>query len=185
MTKPRKRGPEWTPGSELAKAIAEDGYNPRMAPAPNARARPDDEDMPTVALQWIGLVEWHTYRSAWAVVYETWEVGYDRVYKWVKARPEYLDALHAALGRRIARLERQRVKALDLPGPEGDRALRMAEWELGKVAREDYGDRSKVEQELTVKAPPEGDTPEALAEDALALLTDEQLAEVLKRRGKA
>lgn len=40
-----------------------------------------------------------------------------------------------------------------------------------------------VEQSVTVKAPPPDDTPEQIAEDALALLTEEQRAELLRKLG--
>lgn len=178
MTEKRGEQPSWTSGSGMA---PEPPYDPKPAElAPNTRAR--EEDMPAIALLWIGYVEWHTYKSAHAIVHREWGVTYDRLYHWVRARPEYLEALQAAVGLRVARIEKRRAAAALLPPDERKAEERACEWELGKVAREDYGERSKVENEVTVKPAPSDDTPEKLAEDALGLLNDDQLQAVLARR---
>jgi hypothetical protein len=174
----RNEQPAWTHGSALA---PEPAYDPKPAElAPNTRAR--EEDMPQIALLWIGYVEWHTYKSAHAIVHREWGVTYDRLYHWVRARPEYETALKAAVGLRVARLEKRLAMAKTLPPDERVAEERVCQWELGKVAREDYGDRSKVENEVTVKPALSDDTPEKLADDFIATVGEDQILAALARR---
>jgi len=116
----------------------------------NVRTRPGVSDETLAAF--VSLCERHTMRSAWARLREAGHiVSWDAIENACRKNPEWDERRKAATALRVARLESQ-LEELPMRLADGTLSERgyavehtRIAWTLGKVAREDYGDRRAVE----------------------------------------
>lgn len=131
-----------------------------------------------------------TQRAAAIPIEKRTGYTYKQMLGWCERDPEGWGRLmDAAIAAKVERMESV-LRRIATAGPDditedpGSAKVRAstAQWLLSKWDRKTYGDARTVDQQVTLKAPSD-DTPERIAEDALALLTDEQRAELIRKIG--
>jgi hypothetical protein len=97
-------------------------------------------------------------------------------------------ALEVALATRIGRIERRLYRiatneAGDIADDPGTAKVTAStgQWLLGKWDRDQYGDHKRVDQTTTIVETPKDDTPAAIVDDAVSLMSDEEKADLLRR----
>lgn len=157
-----------------------------------ATAPADTNARETALRRWVeAIAQGQTMRGA--AVPLTAEYGYtwSQLNGWCVRDPDgWGKALESAQATKVERMESvlRRIATAepgDLAEDPGSAKVRAstAQWLLSKWDRENYGDAKRVDQTVTVKEPPPDDSPEAIVEDAIALLTPEQREELRRKLG--
>lgn len=157
-----------------------------MTTEANARARE------AALTKWLeAIASGVTQRAAAVPIEREYGFTYKQMLGWVERDPEgWGRMMDAALAAKIETMEGV-LRRIASAGPdditEDPQSARVrastAQWLLSKWDRKAYGDKVTQEIEATIKKPPADDTPEAIVEDALRLLTDEQRAELIRKLG--
>jgi hypothetical protein len=161
-----------------------------QSPASNARAGATTEPRELALRKWIdAIASGVTERGAAVEITAEFGFSHGQLVGWCRYDPEgWGKALAAAHAAKVERLESD-LRAIALgevvedPSVAKVRASTL-QWLLSKWDRDSYGDQRRVEQTVALVPPPPEDTPEAIAEDALSMLTAEQRAALLRRLGE-
>lgn len=139
---------------------------------------------------WVqAIAEGDTQRAAAAPLLLSHGVTYKTLLGIAQRDPEgWGAALEVALATKIGRIERRLYgiatsQAGDIADDPGTSKVTAStgQWLLGKWDRDQYGDHKRIEQTTTVIEPPKDDSPAAIVGDAVALMSDEERAELLRR----
>lgn len=155
-------------------------------PGPETNARED------ALRRWVeAIAEGQTMRGAAVPLTKEYGFTWQQLAGWCSRDPDdWGKALEAAQATKIERMEGvlRRIATTgpgDLGEDPGSAKVRAstAQWLLSKWDRKVYGDAKQVEQKIEVSQAPADDTPEAIAEEALELLTPEQREAIIRRFG--
>lgn len=156
--------------------------------ASNTRAGATTETKEEALAKWVeAIASGVTERGAAVEITAEYGFSHNQLAGWCRYDPEgWGKALAAAHAAKVERLEAD-LRAIALGESVEDPSVAKVrastlQWLLSKWDRDLYGDARRVEQTVEIK-PPSDDSPQAIVDDAIALLTPEQREAMLRRLG--